>query len=360
MVTTCLAVTVMLTGCAAANERNLPEAPAGQLQLSGTLVGAGSSAQQAAMQAWSAGFTAVQPDAQVIYDPVGSGAGRDQFLTSAVDFAGSDAYLSDAELAEARERCAGQGGALDLPVYISPIAIAYHLPGVKDLRLSPATVAGIFNQEITRWDDPAIAADNPGVDLPSTRITPVNRSDESGTTENFTDYLAQAAGEAWPYEASDVWPVPGGEAAQGNSGVVAAVRAGEGTIGYADASQVGDLDVAEVKVGDEYVGPSPDAAAAVLDASEVVAGRPEHDLAFELDRATTASGAYPVVLVSYQVVCSTYEDAETADLVKGFLEYVISPEGQQTAAEFAGSAPISADLRQRIEASIGTIEVAQA
>jgi phosphate transport system substrate-binding protein len=349
-----LALPVLLGGCVAVNERNLPSTGSG---LSGTLVGAGSSAQQAAMQGWSAGFTAVEPEVDLSYDPVGSGGGREQFLDGGTDFAGSDAALDEEELAEAADRC-GPAGVFELPNYISPIAVVYNLDGLDRLNLSAETLAGIFAQQITRWDDPAIAADNPEAVLPDEAITPVNRSDESGTTENFTEYLAATGGAAWPHEPDGDWPVPGGEAAQGNSGVVAAVRGGQGTIGYADLSQAGDLGIARIGVGEEFVAPTPEAAAAVVENSPREEGRGEHDNVIEINRDTSGSGEYPIVLVSYHIGCLDYEEQETADLVRAFMEYVISEAGQQAAAEVAGSAPISAALRERAQAAIDAIGVA--
>lgn len=321
--------------------------------LSGDIAGAGSSAQGAAMQAWIAGFTEVAPDVTVTYDPVGSGGGREQFTAGGVDFAGSDAYLEEEEIAAAEETCGGDF--IEFPAYISPIAIAYNLPGVDTLNLSASVTAQIFDGKITQWDDPAIAELNPDADLPSTTITPVHRSDESGTTENFVDYLAKAAPEDWPYEVDGNWPASGGEAAAQTQGVRAALDAGEGTIGYIDASQAGDLGVAAIQVGEEFVEYSPEAAAAVVDAAEPVEGRGEYDYAIDLPRDTEEEGVYPVVLVSYQLACVTYDDQETADNVKGFFEYVISEEGQQIAAENAGSAPISDQLRERAQTALDAI-----
>ncbi|UOY00904.1 phosphate ABC transporter substrate-binding protein PstS [Blastococcus sp. PRF04-17] len=347
-----LAASVPLTGCAAVNERNL--APGAGEQYSGSLVGAGSSAQQAAMQGWTAGFAGVQPEVSVDYDPIGSGGGREQFLAGGTDFAGSDAYLDDEELGKAEQRC-GSDGVFELPNYIAPIAVVYNVAGIDELDLSPTTMAGIFDQRITRWDDPAIVEDNPGVQLPDLGITPVNRSDESGTTENFVDYLHQAAGEVWPHEVDGSWPVPGGEAAQGNSGVVGAVRAGNGTIGYADLSQVGDLGVARIRVGDEYVAPSAEAAAAVVENSQPLEGRGPHDYAIEVNRDTAGSGEYPIVLISYHIGCVTYDDPNTAELVRAFLGYVVSEEGQEAAALVAGSAPISDRLRDQALTAIDAV-----
>jgi phosphate transport system substrate-binding protein len=320
----------------------------------GTLVGAGASSQAAAMQGWQSGFQALHPDATVEYDPVGSGGGREMFLAGGVDFAGSDAYLDDEELAAATERC-GEAGAIDLPHYISPIAVAFNLPGIETLNLRPETLAGIFAGTITNWNDEAIVADNPDVDLPDRPINPVHRSDESGTTENFTEYLDAVAPDVWTHGVVESWPNIGGEGAQGTSGVVAAISAGEGSIGYADASQVLDLGTAALLVGDEFVGYSPEAAARIVDVSTRVEGRGEHDLAFDLVRDTTEEGVYPLALVSYHIVCLEYEDQATADLVKAFMSYVASEEGQAAAAQTAGSAPLSAELRAEIQEAIDQI-----
>lgn len=345
-----LVLSLGLTACGAANESTTTTGSSSEPGLSGTLAGAGASSQAAAMEAWVAGFNADNPDATVNYDPIGSGGGREQFVEGGTDFGGSDAYLDEEELPAAQKRCGGD--VVEVPLYLSPIAVAFNLEGVDELNLGPAEIAGIFAQKITKWNDPAIAKINPDVDLPSTKITPVNRSDESGTTENFVEYLAATAPEVWTYEVSGVWPVKGGEAAQGTSGVVGAVEGGNGTIGYADASQVGDLSVAKVGVGEEFVAYSPEASAAVLEVSERVEGRGESSFAYDLARDTTESGTYPIVLVSYALACSTYDSQEKADLVKAFLSYLASEEGQQAAAESAGSAPISDALRDQITPAI--------
>lgn len=329
---------------------------AGGGELSGTLIGAGASSQAAAMQAWIAGFQQQNPGVTVNYDPVGSGGGREQFLSGGTAFAGSDEYLNEEELTQAQERCAGEDGAIDLPHYVSPIAVAYNLPDVEQLRLTPEVLGGIFAGDITEWSAPEIADINPDVELPDLAINPVHRSDDSGTTANFTDYLTQSAPDAWTYGVIETWPAEaGGEGAQGTSGVVQAVTAGEGSIGYADASQVQDLGTAAIQVGEEFVEYSPEAAAAVLDVSELAENRPEGDFAINLARDTAESGVYPIVLVSYHIVCQEYEDAETAELVRAFMEYIGSDEGQQAAAEAAGSAPIGDDLQQRLSDPVSGI-----
>ena len=329
----------------------------GSTGLSGSLNGAGSTAQQAAMAAWQAAFQTANPKVTVNYDPVGSGGGRQQFLAGGnILFAGSDAALKTDELATSNTRCAGGTGAIDLPVYVSPIAIAYNLSGVSKLQLSPDTIAKIFAGKIKKWNDPALMADNPGVKLPSTAVTPVHRADDSGTTQNFTDYLSKAAPSSWTYPAAQTWPVKGGEAAQGTSGVVQAITQGKGTIGYADASQVGPLGKADVKVGSAYVGVSAASAAKVAELSKPTAGRPAGDLSMDVARDTTASGAYPVILISYQIVCKQYAKATDGALVKAFETYVTSAEGQAAAAKAAGSAPLSDALRTQVLASIAMIK----
>jgi len=337
------AIALALTGCSAANEEAAGESDSG---LSGQLSGGGASSQEAAQNAWRAGFQDANPGVQVNYDPIGSGGGREQFIGGGYPFAGTDSYLSeeDGEVEGATERCGGDY--VEVPNYVSPIAVVYNLDGVEDLQLSPETLAQIFAGKITKWNDPAIAKDNPDANLPGARIVPVHRADDSGTTENFTDYLHQAAPKDWTAEPEGLWPVKGGEAAQGTSGLIDAVDTGSGTIGYADASQAGDLGVAKIKVGDEYVAPTADAAAKVLEVSPRVEGRAPVDMAFDLDRTTTESGAYPVVLASYLIACETYEDQKTADLVKGYLSYIISDEGQQTAAKNAGAAPLAPSLQK--------------
>ncbi|KQY46028.1 phosphate ABC transporter substrate-binding protein PstS [Cellulomonas sp. Root137] len=332
------------------------DAPAQTSELSGDLNGAGATSQEKAMDAWRAGFQSANPDVNINYDPVGSGGGRTQFLDGSVDFAGSDSALSAEELESAKAICTTE--AIDLPQYISPIAVVFNLEGVTELNLSAATIAGIFDNKITTWDAPEIAAENPDATLPATAITPVHRSDESGTTKNFTDYLAKASGGAWTYEADGNWPFQTGESAQGTSGVIQAVQGADGTIAYADNSAVGTLGVASIKVGEEWVAPSEEGAAAAVDASPRDDERAEHDIVIKIDRETTQAGAYPLILISYGVACLQYDTAEKADLVKGFLSYVVSAEGQAAAEEAAGSAPLSDALRTDVQAAIDAITAA--
>ncbi|MGX5697899.1 phosphate ABC transporter substrate-binding protein PstS [Agromyces soli] len=346
---------IALSSCAA-NEGGQTEPSESTSSLSGTINAAGASSQGSAQEAWVAAFQTANPDVTINYDPSGSGAGREAFIAGGVDFAGSDSYLNDEELAGEFAACAPDTKAIDLPVYISPIAVIYNVEGVDELNLDAATLAKIFKGDITTWNDPAIAALNPGATLPAANITAVHRSDDSGTTKNFADYLNQNAPEVWTEKPSDTFPFQTGEGAQGTSGVVDAVTNGVNTIGYADASRAGELGVANIKVGDEFVGFTPEAAAAVVAESPLVEGREANDLAIALDRKTTDPSHYPLVLVSYAVVCQEYADAAQGELVKSYVSYLASEDGQSVAAEQAGSAPLSSELAAQVQAALETVK----
>jgi len=359
MVAFAVALALGVAACGSSSDETNAGGSSSGGEVSGEIAGAGSTAQQAAQEAWIAEFENENSGATISYDPVGSGGGREQFMAGGVAYAGSDAALSteEGELEKAEKRCE-PGELIEVPDYISPIAIIYNLPEVEGLQLDPETLAKIFAQEITSWNDPAIAKDNPGVELPDTRITPVNRSDESGTTQNFTEYLSEVVPSVWKFEVSGDWPVKGGEAASGTSGVVEAVSTGEGAIGYADASQAGELSVAKVKVGSEWAEPTAEAAAKIVEESpldkELSPGK--FTIAYELDRKTESQGTYPIVLVSYLIACTKYGSASEAEAVKAYAEYVISPEGQELAAEQAGSAPLSSALTKKVTPAVEAIE----
>ncbi|MBD3689285.1 phosphate ABC transporter substrate-binding protein PstS [Nanchangia anserum] len=320
--------------------------------VSGHIVGAGASSQEAAQNAWKAAFSQDNPDATITYDPVGSGAGIEQLASGQVNWAGSDAVLEADERASVEKTCGSP--ALHLPLYVSPVAVVFNLDGIDHLNLDPDTIANIFAGRITRWNDPAIAATNPDATLPDLAITPVHRADESGTTENFTDYLHQAAPDAWPHEAKKSWPLSGGEAAPQTAGVISTVSGSTGTIGYADASQAGTLGTAKLKAGDGYVAYSPESAAAALDEA-TPASADTADLAVAISRTPASPTAYPLVLVSYEIVCQSYEDPAIATGVKAYMSYLASDKGQQLAADNAGSAPLSAQMSTRVRGAIETI-----
>jgi phosphate transport system substrate-binding protein len=366
-----IAAGALLTGCAAnetpananepansASNSSSVAAPEAETKLSGTASGGGASSQSAAQEAWRAGFSTANADVTINYDPVGSGTGRENFTNGGFLFAGSDKAFAADKAAGPFEKCVEGSSLVEIPAYISPIALGFNLPGIDSLNLDSATIANIFTQKITKWNDPAIVALNDSVSLPDTNITAVHRSDKSGTTENFTDYIAATAPDAWPYEADEVWPEGlAGEAAEKTQGVRSTITSTEGAIGYLDASQAKEMGTVAIKVGDSFVAYSPEAAAAAVAASPQDEGRESTDVVVKLDRTLTDDGVYPMVLVSYLVACSQYTDAADATLVKAYLEYAISADGQAAAASNAGSAPITgSDLEPKVTAAVATIK----
>jgi phosphate transport system substrate-binding protein len=350
---------VTLSACGASNEggSDTPvnsEGAAPSAGLTGVLKGAGATSQEKAQGAWAIAVQGANSDFEVQYQPVGSTDGRSAFVSGAAAFAGTDSALNDddGQLTEATATCGSEP--IQIPAYVSPIAIAFNLPGIDSVQLSADTIAQIFDGKIAKWSD-VTDAQADGVTLPDTDITPIHRSDDSGTTKNFTDYLAKAAPESWPYEAEDAFPVKG-EAADGTSGVIQQISSIEGGVGYADNSQAEGLGKVSVSVGDTFVAPSPEGAAKVLEASPPADGVSDVDMAVALDRTTTEAGAYPVVLLSYLIACQSYDDEQTEKNVKGYLEYIVSAAGQETSATEAGSAPLgeaTAKKAQEIVAKIG-------
>jgi phosphate transport system substrate-binding protein len=339
-----LALGLSVTACGAGNESDASGDGGGDAV---TLDGGGATSQAKAEGVWRATY---QDDSgnTVNYEEVGSGTGRENFNSGAYSFAGSDSYMNDdeGELSAAKERCNGEDP-IEVPAYVSPIAVAFNLSGVTSLNMTAETIANIFNGTITKWNDDAIAADNDGVDLPDTAIAVIHRSDDSGTTTNFTDYLFKASNGAWATESDGLWPEDGiGQGLEGTSGVIGGVTDTAGAIGYADESAVGDLGVVSIGVGDGFEAPTAEGAAAVVAASPRAEGRPDVDMAIDIDRLSTEAGHYPLLLTSYLIACQHYDDAATADAVKGFLSYVVSTEGQQAAADEAGSAPLDSSLQE--------------
>lgn len=356
LATLCAAGLLLLSACGSDN----PTGASSQGQAAGslpsaTLTGVGASSQQAAITAWETGFAELGGSVQ--YSPDGSGAGREALLAGGAQFAGSDRPLKPEEW-EASKAVCGEGGAINIPVYVSPVAVAFNLPGLSSLNLDGQTLAKIFMGQISSWDDPAIAAQNEGVSLPATPITVVHRSDDSGTTQNFTDYLAAASDGLWGLEADGNWPAQyAAESNKGTSGVVATTSSTEGAITYADASAIGQLGKVKLKVADSYVELSAEAAARAVELSSPVGGMNEKDLALSLNRTPQDPTAYPLLLVSYHLVCSSYASSDQVELIKAYEGYVVSEQGQQQAAAAAHSAPLSASLSDQAQQAIDSITV---
>jgi phosphate transport system substrate-binding protein len=337
-----VALGLSAAACGAGNEANAESGNGGDAV---TLDGGGATSQAKAEGIWRASYQDHSGNT-VNYEEVGSGTGRENFNSGAYSFAGSDSYLDDdeGELSAAKEQCGSDP--IEVPAYVSPIAVAFNVPGVDSLNLSAETIADIFDGSITTWDDDAIAADNADADLPSTAITIIRRSDDSGTTTNFTDYLFKASNGAWATEADGLWPedLSTGQGLEGTSGVIGGITDTEGAIGYADESAVGDLGVVSIGVGSDFNAPTADGAAMVVAGSPRADGRSDVDMAIDIDRTITDKGAYPLLLTSYLLACQHYDAAATADAVNAFLSYVVSDEGQSAAADSAGSAPLDSAL----------------
>ncbi len=356
-----LLVSLAACGDNTASADNTTAVNSGAASLAGEFAGAGASSQQTAVEAWIEGFRAEAPNATVAYNPSGSSAGVSTFLTGSTVWAGSDKALSDEEIEQSKRVCAS-GTAFDVPVYISPIAVAFNLDGIsnagKHVNMDAETIAKIFNGDITRWNDEAIAKQNPDLKLPDTAITVIHRSDKSGTTLNFVSYLKDVAPQAWTHELSENWPNEVGQGAKGTSGVVSTIKQANGTIGYADFSQVGDLGTIAVKVGDSYTPISAEAGSKVIEDSPVDENATgDNRIVIDINHKTTATGAYPIVLVSYDIVCPAYKKADDATFAKAWLSYVTSAEGQQAAQDAAGTAPLPDNLTGKITAAIDQIKV---
>jgi phosphate transport system substrate-binding protein len=280
--------------------------------LSGTIDGSGSSFADGFYQQCISSIAEEAPDLSVNYNPVGSGQGKKDFAAKLNDFAGTDSLVKPEE--------AAAGSYLYFPTAAAPITVAYNAD-VDELRLSAATLAGIFSGKVTTWDDAAVKADNPDASLPSDKIVLVHRADGSGTTSAFTTYLAKAAGTDWPLGSGDTvaWPA-GSQAGQKNTGVAQIIKDTKGAIGYVDFAdaRIAELRFAEVENEDgEFVAPTLAAASAALAGATTA-----EDLTLD---ALDAGGAdsYPITAVTYLLLRPTYE-AGTGDAVKGFVDYVLT------------------------------------
>jgi phosphate transport system substrate-binding protein len=315
-----------------------------------TVNAAGSSAQANAMSEWIKGYQQSCPGSNVNYNPSGSGAGVQAFTGGQVAFAGSDSALKPEEHGPADARCKS-GKALDLPMVGGPIALIYNLKGVDGLQLAPKTIAGIFAGKIKTWNDPAIAKDNSGVKLPSTQIKPLHRSDDSGTTDNLTKFLLATAPDVWKFPGGKTWPsAAGGQGLKGSDGVSTGVKQGEGAIGYAELSYAtnGKLQTAKVQNGSgQFSEVSSDTASKAI-AGAQVSGQ-GNDLALTLDYK--AKDGYPIVLVTYEIVCEKGLPSEQANFVKSFLNYTSSSQGQSILSGL-GYAPIPDAILTKVQAAV--------
>ena len=358
---------VALTACGSAGNSNSTTDSAGNGSssssstgstscASGSLKAEGSTAQKNAMDQWITDYQNQCSGATITYNGTGSGAGVSNFIAKQDNFAGSDSALDPKkdEPAKASAACGSQ--AIDLPMVTGPIAIAYKLNGVSDLTLTPKVITQIFLGKIKTWNDPAIKALNSGANLPSTKITPFYRSDSSGTTQNFERYLAAN-------DPTDFTSTPdkdsskagfAGQGKTGSQGVQQAISSTEGGIGYDEWSYAvsGNLNTAKVDNGAGPVELTADSAGAAVAAAKVSPSG-AGDLSLKLDYATKASGAYPIILVTYEIVCSKYSDANIGKQVKAFLSYTAGA-GQDKLKDL-GYAPLPDSIKTQVQAAINGI-----
>ncbi|MFJ2949738.1 MULTISPECIES: phosphate ABC transporter substrate-binding protein PstS [unclassified Streptomyces] len=319
----------------------------------GQLQASGSSAQKNAIDAWVAQYVAACKGVQINYNPTGSGAGITAFTQGQTAFAGSDSALKPEEIEASKKICSG-GQGIDLPMVGGPIAIGFNVTGVDTLVLDAPTLAQIFDNKITNWNDEAIAKLNPDAKLPDLKIQAFHRSDESGTTDNFTKYLKAAAPDDWKYEGGKSWEAKGGQSAQGSSGLAQQVKQTAGSISYFELSYAKDgVKTVDIKTeAAEPVKATVDNATAAIGAAKVVGtGK---DLALELDYTPQADGAYPLVLVTYEIVCDKGNKADTLPATKSFLNYIASEDGQGLLAD-AGYAPMPAEIITKVRETISSL-----
>ncbi|GAA4383041.1 phosphate ABC transporter substrate-binding protein PstS [Tsukamurella soli] len=321
------------------------------------LKASGSTAQANAMTVFKNAFAQDCNGANVDYTGNGSGQGITDFTSGVTNFGGSDSPLTPDQEKAASEKCGSD--AYNLPLVFGPIAVAYRLPGDVQISLSAPTIAKIFTGKITKWNAPEIAAENKGVALPDLPITVVFRSDQSGTTDNFQKYLSSAAPADWTKGAGKTFNGGTGQGANGNPQVAATVNKAEGAITYTEWSfaQAQKLKTADIITS---AGPTPVALDSDSVAKTIANAKFQMPGAKNLVLDTTAfykpttAGAYPIVLATYEIVCSKYSDAQVGAGVKTFLS-VAANSAVQSQLTGEGYAPIPDSFRTTLQASIDSI-----
>lgn len=320
----------------------------------GQLVAEGSSAQQNAMDYFNIKYQEAVPGASLAYNASGSGSGRTNFVAGQVAFGGSDSPLTDEQVVAAAERCEGND-AWHLPLVIGPVTIAYNLEGVDTLNLSTATVAQIFNGEISKWNDEAIAAENEGVELPDMDISVIYRSDESGTTDNFQRFLKAASPENWE-GVGQQFPSAVGAGANGSNGVATETNNVEGAITYVEAgfAQQQDLGIANIDFGSGPTELNAETVGVALENLEFLTEGNDMVMDTESMFSMNEEGAYPLVLASYEIVCSAGYDAETSAMVKDFLTVALESQDDDLADQ--GYIPVTGAHHDRLVAAVEAIQ----
>ena len=355
------ALALALSACGSDNNSDSSATPAasatgsiaGVSCATGSINASGSSAQNNAMTKWISNYQQACSGSTIEYAPTGSGAGITDFINNQVAFAGSDAPIADDDLTNANKRCTN-GQAINIPMVGGPVAVAYNVAGVDNLVLTPQVIAQIFSNQITKWNDPAITKLNPNAKLPDATIAQFHRADSSGTSANFGAYLSAAAASDWTYGSDKDWTAPGGQGSTGSDGVASSVKSTDNSIGYMELSYATNsgLNTAEIDNGGGPVKLTTDSASKAISAAKVVGTSP--DLTLSIDYQTKNPGAYPLVLVTYEIVCSAGNDSSTLPLTKSFLSYTASDQGQAELPAL-GYAPLPAKLLSQVQQTVASI-----
>jgi phosphate transport system substrate-binding protein len=338
------AMALSLTACSSSSTTN--GGSSGSSSLNGTLNASGSTLQLVYQQAAIQAFKSVQSGMTVNYGGGGSGKGRTDLASGVVQFAGSDSPIPSDEVSNFKGKTV-----LYYPILISPITVSYNLSGVSNLKLDGPVIAKIFQAKITKWNDPAIKALNQGVNLPSTAITIAHRSDSSGTTQNFSEFLVESAPGVWKLGSSSTisWPA-NSRGGNGNGGVAQIIKTTPGAIGYVDYAdaKASGLTYASVKnKAGSYVAPSVQAATAAADSATI-----KPDLTFSAIWAPSAT-AYPITAQSWVLVYQKQSSTNTTKMLKSYIGYLVGA-GQQTLPGL-GYAPLPSSIDQKAKAQLSKI-----
>lgn len=350
IVATVVAATLGLSACGSDGAAGGSASDSG---LTGSLKASGSSAQKNAIQEWITAFQGSNSGVTIDYQANGSGAGIKDFINKQTAFAGSDSPLKEDEVTAAAARCA-TGNVINIPMVGGAIALAYNIAGVDSLTITPDVAAGIFTNKITKWNDKAIAAINPGVTLPNASIAQFHRSDSSGTTDNFTKWLIAAAPKSYTLEGGKDWVATGGQGAKGSDGIASSVKSTPNSIGYVELSFVQTMGLKAAKVdngGGAVEATSANAAKTIAGATIKGTG---NDLALSVDRTIADGASYPIVLVTYEITCEKGLTGSDLELTKAFLNYTSSDEAQNMLSSI-GYVPISGDLLTKVRAAVAAI-----
>ena len=321
----------------------------------GQLVAEGATSQANAMDYFGSRYAEAVPGANLAYNATGSGSGIKNFIGNQAVFAGSDSALKEdkGEVEKARERCSGND-AWHLPMVIGPVAVAFNLDGVEDLNLTVDNLVEIFDGTITKWNDPKIAENNEGAELPDQDISVIYRSDESGTSDNFQKFLSAASDGKWEGEGK-AFPQNVGAGANGSTAVAEQVKATSGAVTYVEAGYAHDLDlgVANIDFGSGAVELNNESVNKAL--ANVQFKSEGHDMVVDSKSlfASKNEGAYPLVLTTYEIVCSKGYDEATKNMVKDFLNIVL--ESQDAELEDAGFIPVSGEFADKLKAAVDAI-----